>query len=317
LLVLDNFEHLLDGLPLIEAIGQAAPAVKLLVTSRARLNLHAEQLLPLGGLDLPDEAPVGASLTPDQLLRYSVIQLFGQCARRVQPGFTLTAENQSDVVAICRLVEGMPLGIVLAASWLAMLTPAEIAIEIGRDLDFLETDMHDAPERQRSLRAVFNHSWRMLTQREQTVLARLSVFRGGFKLPAAQNVVGATLRDLQRLLNKSLLYRAPSGRYQIHEQVRQFATEQLAQLPQEEAAVRDRHSAYFCAFLQERTGDWQSARQLDLLYAVTQEADNIRQAWQWALDQGQWARLGTITFVGIPAIWSVLGWRWIKIRRRD
>jgi predicted ATPase/DNA-binding CsgD family transcriptional regulator len=289
LLVLDNFEHLADGVGLIEAIGQTAPAVKLLVTSRARLNLQAEQLLPLGGMAVPDEEMADEVMTPDQLSDYSAIRLFGQCARRVQPDFVLTANNQSDVLSICRRVEGMPLGLVLAAAWLGVLTPAEIAVEIGRDIGFLESDMHDTPERQRSLRAAFNHSWRLLSRREQAVLARLSVFRGGFERQAAQTVAGASLRDLRNLLHKALVYRAPNGRYEIHELLRQFAAEKLAEATAQ--SVRDRHSAYYCVFLHERTDDWHSARQLDTLQAVTQEVDNIRQAWQWALDHGEWARL--------------------------
>jgi predicted ATPase/DNA-binding CsgD family transcriptional regulator len=291
LLVLDNFEHLLAGLPLIEAIGQAAPAVKLLVTSRARLNLHTEQLLPLGGLDVPDETPAGEGLTPGQLSGYSAIQLWGQCARRVRPDFALTTGNQSDVLTICRLVEGIPLGIVLAAAWMGVLTTAEIAAKMSRDRDFLAAEMADVPERQRSLRAAFNHSWRLLNQQEQIVFAQLSVFGGSFSREAAQAVAGAALRDLQALLNKSLIYRTPAGRYQMHELLRQFAAEQLAQTPEVEMGVRDRHSAYFCAFLYERSQDWFTVRQIETLRAVAQEADNIRQAWQWALTQGAWPRL--------------------------
>jgi predicted ATPase/DNA-binding CsgD family transcriptional regulator len=291
LLVLDNFEHLVAGLPLIEAIGQAAPAVKLLVTSRVRLNLHAEQLLPLGGLGVPDETPAGESLTPGQLSGYSAIQLWGQCARRVRPDFALTTDNQSDVLAICRLVEGIPLGIVLAAAWMGVLTAAEIAAEMSRDRDFLAAEMADAPERQRSLRAAFNHSWRLLSQREQEVFAQLAVFHGSFSREAAQAVAGAALRDLQALLNKSLLIRTPAGHYQMHELLRQFAAEQLAQTSEAEMGARDRHSTYFCAFLHERTEDWHTGRQIETIRAVAQEADNIRQAWQWALAQGKWPRL--------------------------
>jgi predicted ATPase len=291
LLALDNFEHLLAGLPLIEAIGQAAPAVKLLVTSRARLNLHVEQLLPLGGLDVPDETPAGESLTPGQLSGYSAIQLFGQCARRVRPDFALTTDNQSDVLTICRLVEGIPLGIVLAAAWMGALTTAEIAAEMSRDSDFLAAEMADTPARQRSLRAAFNHSWQLLSQREQKVFAQLSVFHGSFSREAAQAVAGAALRDLQALLNKSLLIRTPAGRYQMHELLRQYAAEQLAQTREVEMGVRDRHSAYFCAFLHERTRDWCTGRQIEAIRAVAKEADKIRQAWQWALAQGEWPRL--------------------------
>jgi serine/threonine protein kinase/predicted ATPase len=289
LLLLDNFEHLADGTGLIEAIRQTAPGVKLLVTSRARLKLQAEQLLPLGGMAVPGEVLDSAAVTFDQLTRYSTIRLFELCARRMQPDFTLTADNQAHVVTICRLVEGMPLGIVLAAAWLGALTPAEIAAEMKRDPDFLAADMADAPERQRSLRAAFNHSWRLLSQQEQAIFARLSVFRNGFSREAAQTVTGATLRGLQALVNKSLLHRAPDGRYEVHELLRQFATEQMSEAAAKDA--RDRHSAYFCAFLHERTEDWHTGRQIETIRVVAQEGDNVRQAWQWALTQGEWPRL--------------------------
>jgi tetratricopeptide (TPR) repeat protein len=251
--------------------------------------LQAEQLLPLDGMAVPDEKLGDDAMTLDRLSDYSAIRLFSQCARRVQPDFELTAANQADVLAICRRVKGMPLGLVLAAAWLGTLTPAEIAAEIGRDLGFLESDMRDAPERQRSLRAAFNHSWRLLSQQEQAVFARLSVFRGGFERQAAQTVAGASLRDLRSLLHKALLYRAPNGRYEIHELLRQFAAEKLAEATAQ--SVRDRHSTYYCTFLSERTEAWHTAQQLETLQAVTQEADNIRQAWQWALAQQEWTRL--------------------------
>jgi predicted ATPase len=209
LLVLDNFEHLADGAGLIEAIRRTAPAVKLLVTSRARLNLQAEQLRPLNGLAVPDETVDGDALTLDRLAGYSAIRLFEQCACRVQPDFALTADNQTDILTICRRVEGMPLGIVLAAAWLGALTPAAIAAEMKHDPDFLAADMADAPERQRSIRAAFNHSWRLLSQQEQAIFARLSVFRGGFSLEAAQTVTGTTLRDLQALA----LYQEPDNQW--------------------------------------------------------------------------------------------------------
>jgi predicted ATPase/DNA-binding CsgD family transcriptional regulator/Flp pilus assembly protein TadD len=291
LLVLDNFEHLRAGAGLIEEMRQAAPAVKLLVTSRERLNLQAEQLFPLGGLAVPDVEVVGDGAALERLAGYGAVQLFGQCARRVRPGFSLTADNQAHVVTVCRHVAGMPLGIVLAAAWMGGLTTAEIAAEMSRDWDFLAAEMADAPARQHSLRAAFNHSWRLLSQREQKVFAQLSVFRGSFSRPAAKAVTGAALRDLQALLNKSLIYRTPAGRYQVHELLRQYAAQQLAQTPEEEMGVRDRHSAYYCAFLHERSEDWHTGRQIETIRAVAQEADNIRQGWDWALVQGEWPRL--------------------------
>jgi predicted ATPase/DNA-binding SARP family transcriptional activator len=300
LILLDNFEHLLDGVDLLDELGQTAPNVKLLVTSRERLNLQAEHLLYLGGLTLPQTNAAGEEDSSVDLSSYSSIQLFCQSARQVQPGFALTASNQADVLAICRLVQGMPLGIVLATTWLALLTPPEIVAEMGRDLDFLATEIANVPARQRSLRAAFNHSWRLLNQHNRKVFARLSVFSGGFSRDAAQAVSGASLLDLQVLVNKSLVYSTAAGRYEVHELLRQFAAEQLGLVEENYHSAHDRLSAYYCAFLQEYSEAWYTARQLEALEAVTQEADNIRQAWQWALDQEEWSRL-------LPAMDS---WQW-------
>jgi predicted ATPase/DNA-binding CsgD family transcriptional regulator/Tfp pilus assembly protein PilF len=307
LLLLDNFEQMPASLALLDEIRQTAPAVKLLVTSRTGLNVQAEQLFPIAGLAYPDEEDVGDAIGLDHLAGYSAIQLFNQCARRIDPAFALTGDNQADVLAICRLVQGMPLGIVLAATWLAVLPPREIAAEMRHDLDFLATDLADMPERQRSLRGTFDHSWRLLNRREQAVFAQLSVFRGGFSREAAQAVSGASLRDLRILLNHSLLNRTLRGRYEIHKLLEQFATEKLAQLlametavsphpqteidPLEQAVpdVYQRHSAYFSAYVQEKGQKWRAARHSDTLQTVAQEFGNIRRAWRWAVAAGKTA----------------------------
>jgi hypothetical protein len=145
--------------------------------------------------------------------------------------------------------------------------------ELGRHLDFLSTEMTDMPERQRSLRAAFNHSWRMLNQHERTVFAQLSIFGGGFRCDAAQAVCGALLPDLQALVNKSLLYRTPTGRYEVHELLRQFAAEHLGLIEEDYHRAHDRHSAYFCALLHEYSEAWYIARQREALAALMQEAD--------------------------------------------
>src|SRR5262249_29782319 len=153
------------------------------------------------------------------------------------------------VLDICRAVQGLPLGIILAAAWLESLSPQQIAVEIHANIDFLESTDTDVPERQRSLRAAFQHSWRLLPEQERSVFQRLSIFRGGFTRPAAQAVTGASLRDLQGLVSRSLLTVSLEGRYEVHELLRQFAEEKLAGTPVIEADVRDRHSAYYCNFL--------------------------------------------------------------------
>ncbi len=180
LLVLDNFEHLLDGAALVGDFLQAAPHIKILVTSRISLNLQGETLLPIPGMTIPDSLPADLA----DLLQYSSVMLFLEGARRVVPGFEPGAADWEPVLRICRLVGGMPLGILLAAAWLRLLSPAEIAAEItAHSLDFLEGEWQEVPERQRSLRAVFDYSWRLLSEREQAHLRRAVGLPGRVHLP--------------------------------------------------------------------------------------------------------------------------------------
>jgi len=287
LLFLDNVEHLLPpawtGEPvaadLIVDLLRAAPRVKVLVTSRVQLDIQGEHLFPIPGLDVPREE--GA---PDAA-HYSAVQLFLQHAQRVSPTFCLTVDNQAAVIEICRLVEGMPLGILLAAAWLGVLTPAEIAVEIRRSLDFLEADLRDLPARQRSMRAVFDHTWRLLTADERAVMEALSVFRGGFTRQAAQRVTGATLHDLRSLAAKSLLQRSTGSRYEIHELARQYAAEKLAQSPATHDAVHDRYSAHYVALLEQWAADLGGDRQRAALAEIELETENARAAWNWAVER--------------------------------
>jgi predicted ATPase len=265
----------------VSDVLETAPEVKILSTSRARLNIQGEHLFHLGGMDYPDWE------TPEDALHYSAVKLFLQSARRVRPGFELATADLQSVARICRLVQGMPLGILLAAGWSEMLAPSEIAAEVSQNLDFLETDLHDVPERQRSMRAVFDHSWNLLTEREQEVFQGLSVFRGGFTRQAAQQVTDASLRELRSLVDKSLLLREPGGRYQIHELLRQYAEEKLNQGPGANEAARDRHCAYYAATLQGLMADLKSPRQMATMAKVDVEIDNVRAAWKWAVERGQ------------------------------
>jgi predicted ATPase/predicted Ser/Thr protein kinase len=281
LLILDNFEHLLKGVGLVTDILQAAPSVKLIATSRERLKLQDEQLFQITGIDFPDWE------TPDDALEYSAVRLFLQSARRVQPGFELSSDDMTYVTRICRLVQGMPLGILLAAAWIEMLSPQEIVSEISQSPDFLETDWQDVPERQQSMRAVFDYSWRLLTEREQEVFQALSVFRGGFTREAAQEVTGFSLRELMALANKSLLHRTRTGRYEMHELLRQYGAEKLDQSPAASEAAHDRHCAYYCAALQQWATDLKGSLQQTALIEMDAEIENARAAWNWAIEQEQ------------------------------
>jgi predicted ATPase len=287
LLAFDNFEHVLAGVDLVSDILRSAPEVKVLATSRARLNLQEEQRYHLRGMDAPDALPPATVDSPEAALEYSAVRLFVQSARRADPGFALEAENLQAVVRICRTVGGMPLGILLAAAWVEMLTPAEIADEVERNLDFLESEARDLPERQRSMRAVYNHSWDLLAPGERGVLRALSVFRGGFTRQTAQEVTGASLRDLRTLVNRSLLHRAPAGRFEMHELLRQYAREKLTLSPDEEERVRDRHAAYYAATLSTWPAQLKGERPSSAEREMDLEIDNARAAWDWALERGR------------------------------
>ncbi len=204
LLVLDNFEQLLalDGdaiTELIEHILQHLPGVTLLVTSRERLRLAGERILELGGLAVPRAEQIEDVATSDAVI------LFLQRARQVSPSFALTPADHAAIARLCTLLSGMPLGIELAAAWMRTLTPQEIATEIGRSLDFLTLADRGVPARHRSLRAAFEHSWKLLAPTEQKAAAHLSIFRGGFRREAGEMVAGATLPILAALIDKSLV----------------------------------------------------------------------------------------------------------------
>ncbi|HXV97237.1 MAG TPA: tetratricopeptide repeat protein, partial [Anaerolineae bacterium] len=289
LLVLDNLEHLLTppegektgGAELISEILAGAPEVKILVTSREALNLHEAWFHPVEGMSFPPEAPKREG---EGLEKYDAVQLFAQSASRARVEFSLAAE-QAHVVRICQLVEGMPLGIELAAAWLKALPAATIAREIERNLDILSTRLQNVPERQRSMRAVFEHSWQLLSATEQNALRRLSVFRGGFYQAAAEQVAEASLINLAILVEKSLLRVMVSGRYQLHELLRQFARTKLASDPQAEAVTRERHSAYYLGFLKTREAMLMGQEQRQALAEIGEEIENIGIAWRWAVEQ--------------------------------
>ncbi len=289
LLVLDNVEHLLDEQTarLSSDILAAAPEVKLLATSRARLNVRGEQLYPVGGMRWPQN---GSAI--QNAAAYSAIQLFRQSADRVQPGFQPGPDNIADIVRICELVQGTPLALELAAAWLELLTPAEIAREIERSLDFLATDLHDVPERQRSIRAVFSSSWQLLSEEERQVFQKLTVFWGGFSHEAAQAVTGATLRTLLGLVNKSWLQRDDRGRYQIHLLLLQYGYEALRQqetLWQKTKPNTRPISSQFLHGTRPRHG--RHPTQKEAYEASTLELENIRSAWHWAVQQGWFEQL--------------------------
>lgn len=301
LLILDNFDHLLKASGLVAEIIANAPGVKLVVTSRIRLNMQGEQLFPVDGMRIPDAAEAATWDDPEEQAKpFSSMQLFLEAARRVQPNFSLTNENALSVREICQLVQGMPLALELAAAWVELLSPDEIAAEITRSLDFLETDQFDMPDRQRSIRAVFESSQKLLSKAERDAFLSLCVFVGSFSRIAAQQVSGASLRMLLGLANKSWLQQTDAGRFQLHELMRQYGEEQIKA---DKPAWRDamnRHAEYFACFVNDQSLRMQSPEQVAGVKALAEEVDgNIKKAFDWLVSERRWNDLIESMLLGL------------------
>lgn len=286
LLVLDNFEHLVADRSMLPDLLDHVPGLKILVTSRLRLNLNQGYLFEVGGLDYPESD--GA----EDLKEYGAVSLFVESARKANPSFVLSPEMQSSVLQICRFLSGIPLGIELAASWTRLLTPQKTLARIRQSLDFLESSAPDAPDRHRSLRAAFDHSWALLEDEERDAMMELSIFRDGFTLEAAQETTGASLLTLTALVDHSLLWHDVSiGRLDMHTLLRQFAQDKL-KMAEKSDAVYKAHSAYYLDFLSQHEDDVMGGEgQLEALIAIDAEIENIRAAWHWAIENGMYERL--------------------------
>jgi len=278
LLVLDGFEHLLPGSTLVDSILTTAPAVKLLVTSRAALHLTWEWLYDVVGMPFPtDESTTDYG-------RYSAIQLFQERARQAQPQFSLHDDPLS-MIRICQLVEGMPLGIELAASWLRVFSGRDLAARIMQSLAVLTDRGRPESGRHGSLRAVFIHSWVLLGQAEQDALMQMAVFTGSFSLAAAEAVTGASQEVMSALVDQSLLRLDAGGCYSLHEAIRQFSAEKLESDPARHTETLDRHSDYYCALLADCEHDLKGRRSREALDTIAAALGNVRAAWRWAVQQ--------------------------------
>lgn len=294
LLVLDNFEHLLDveladrAIELIEAILLHAPAVRLLITSRERLRLPAEHIFTVEGLAAP-RLKRTSTLTPAEATTFDAVILFLERARQVDRQFALNAGNSSDVARVCALLQGMPLGVELAASWVRMLTPREIADEIASSIDFLAGADRKTPARHRSIRAVFDYSWGLLEEAERQQLARLAIFRGGFDRAAAQAVAGVSLPGLAALVDKSLVRviteENTATRYDLHELLRRYLLDKL-EMAGELPAIEAQRLRYYCDFAEQQAPTLLRGDTRLRLAAMEPEQGNLRAALEWALTQG-------------------------------
>ena len=278
LLVMDNFEHLLDGVDIVGDILQHTSSVSILATSRERLNLQNETVLSIGGMQVGDKI--------DVIKDKDAVALFLQSADKIHPGFDPTLGELTRIEDICTLVEGMPLAIELAASWLHVLSVGEVHDELKKGLDILETEARDAPERHQSIRAVFDHSWSLMDQAERDVFMRLSIFRGGFTREAAGRVAGASLKQIGGLVNKSILRHDPvMGRFGVHELLRQYAQEKLEINPQASTSTHEAYAAYYADFMRDRWEQIRGARQIQAVVEIKADLENVRASWRSYLDE--------------------------------
>ena len=284
LLILDSFEGLVQWAGLLEQIHTHAAGIQMLATSRQRLRLQGEWMMEVKGLDYPQKQPEKMAGVPGEVFQtYGAVELFLQAARRTRVTFQASTEELVSISRITQLLEGMPLGLELAATWVNTLSCQEIADEISRGLDFLETSRWSGSDRQRSMRAVFDRSWDLLSPREQSILPRLAVFRGSFTRQAAEQAMGISLRELADLVDQSLVQRTPQGRFDLHDLLRQYCDEKLERLPVETNETRYRHCAFYSARLAEWSAALSGEKQGQVLREIEADIENIQEAWDWAV----------------------------------
>lgn len=295
LLVLDNLEHLLAGsayqektniTDFISEMLQRLPNLKILATSREFLNLRGEWTYELHGLPLP---PLDFEGSLDD---FSAAVLFIHNAKRIKIDFDVADKERLALIKICHLLEGIPLAIELAAAWVGMLTCQEIAQEIENNIDFLTTTMRDIPDRHRSIRASFDHSWNLLSEMEKDVLTKLSVFHGPFDRKAAEQITGATLPLLASLVSKSLVRRTPDHCYDLHEAIRQYGMSHLEKDPIKSFELYNIHSEYYLHLISSCEKSLKSAAQQEVVRELLNSLDNIRAAWKWAVKQTKFEIVG-------------------------
>ena len=283
LLLLDNFEHLVEGAVVLDSLLATASRLKILVTSRLALELSAEWLFDLEGLAYP---PV-ASREP--LASFDAVKLFSHRAERLSMTFVAEGRTLEAIAALCRKVEGLPLALELAATWTRSLSVPQLLSELESNFDLLAGQQRDLPERHRSVRTVFDYSWQRLSEPEREALVRLSMFHGGFTLEAAEQVAGVHLALLLSLINHALVRRGREGRYLLHELVRQYALTALDGRGRSELEAD--YCRYYLGLLERSANDLLGPRQQAAKETLTSDIDNLRSAYTVALAKEVWGLL--------------------------
>jgi tetratricopeptide (TPR) repeat protein len=272
LLVFDNFEQIREGATLVAEIVSAAPKVEILVTSREPLNIQAEWRQMIRGLDLTGEGS-------------EAIELFQRSARRMVPSFNLHNDDKTAVIELSRLVDGMPLALEIAATWVRVMNPADILAQTKRNLDFLASPFQDLPERHQSVRAVLAQTWQQLSSRLQDTLSRVALFPAEFSLEAAQSILPElTMLDVATLLDRSLLHGLPQERYEMHSLLRQFGS---SQSHSREQRFQETYSAYYLNLVAQQEEQLNGRKPEAAMTIIQTELAHVRQAWEWAVELRQ------------------------------
>ncbi|HRW06645.1 MAG TPA: BTAD domain-containing putative transcriptional regulator [Caldilineaceae bacterium] len=295
LLLFDNVEHLLpQAADFFVALLQSTLRLKVLATSRSLLNLQAEVIVRLKGLPTPPPQEA-TTITPAAALAYGSVALFVERAQRANPTFQITAANQVEIVEICRFVDGMPLAIELAAARIRPYTCRQILTALRQSYTVLESKQRDLAPRHRSLRAMLDYSWQLLSPETAHLLTACSIFHGAFASAAIAAIMGATPEQLYALVDQSLVQLAPGGEdgdephFALHELIRQYGAEQLQAQPDERDRLHTGHCRYYLTLLIEQSRVF--VHDLAALQRMQNDIDNLRTAWEWAAGQGQWALL--------------------------
>jgi predicted ATPase/DNA-binding SARP family transcriptional activator len=298
LLVLDNFEHLLRAAPLVSELLAKCGALKVLATSRAALRLQPERCFPVEPLSLP----VGDE--PAEVARSAAGALFLERAESHGAELVLDAGQASAVARLCRRLDGLPLAIELAAARTLMFEPGELTARLAHALDALGTGARDAPERQRTLRATLDWSYRLLSPAEAEAFGRFAVFAGGATIQSAERVTGAELEALEGLAENHLLVRR-GGRLVMLDTVREYARERLDAHPQA-AELRARHCRHYLALVERAEPQLFTHDEAEWLARLDAEIDNLRAALDWSLHHGDPAV--ALRMAGLLAMfWEIAG----------
>ncbi len=267
LLVFDNYEQLLPDTRCIEEILRRTDDVQIVVTSRAPLNLRAEWRLPLTGLSFPTD-------TGNNSDDYPAMQLLLKLGQQVAPELELSAENRPHIARICRHLAGMPLALEMAGSWLGLYPPDMLADTLEHNLDLLVATRQDVPERQRSLRVIFDYTMGQLGSAETTLLQKLTVFQGTFSLRAILMILAASPLQLNALVDHALLQRQ-RDHFQLHPVLRQFLTTPLPQ------ALHEKHALYYLQHI----AALKATAIAETADDISRNRANVRAAWLWAVEQ--------------------------------